>query len=32
MFVANFAQLFLDDGKDARFFREDVAQIFDRLD
>ena len=32
MFVANFAQLFLDDLEDARFFRENVAQILDRLD
>ena len=32
IFVANLAQLFLDDGENARFFRQDVAQIFDRLD
>ena len=30
--VADFAQLFLDDLEDARFLREDVAQILDRLD
>src|SRR3954462_308340 len=32
MLVANLAQLFLDDLEDARFLRENVAQIFDRLD
>src|SRR3954468_18595380 len=31
MFVANIAQLFLDDRENALFFREDVAQIVDRL-
>ena len=32
MFVADFAQLFLDDGENALLFRQNVAQIFDRLD
>ena len=32
MLVANLAQLFLDDLENARFFREDVAQVLDRLE
>ena len=32
VFVPDLAQLLLDDLKDARLFREDVAQVFDRLD
>ena len=32
VFVANLAQLFLDDGENARFFRENIEQILDRLD
>ena len=32
MFVADFAQLFLNDGENARFFRQNIAQIFDRVD
>ncbi len=32
VFLANLAQLFLDDGEDALLFREDVAQVLDRLD
>ena len=31
-FSLNLAQLLLDDLEDARFFREDVAQVLDRLD
>ena len=31
-FGLDFAQLFFDDLENARFFREDVAQVFDRLD
>ena len=30
--IANLAQLLFDDGKDALLFRENVAQIFDRVD
>src|SRR5437899_2997597 len=30
--IANFAQLLFDDRKDALLFRENVAQIFDRVD
>ena len=30
--VADFAQLFLDDGEDALLFGKNVAQILDRLD
>src|SRR5262249_38344615 len=30
--VADFAQLFLDDGEDALLFSENVAQIIDRFD
>jgi hypothetical protein len=32
MFVANFAQFFFDDGEDALLFRENVAQVLDRVD
>ena len=32
VFVANLAQLLLDDREDARFLREDVAQVLDRFD
>src|SRR5436305_102353 len=32
IFVAKLAQLFLDDGEDALFLGQDVAQIFDRLE
>ena len=32
VFLLNLAQLFLDDLENTRFFRQDVAQIFDRLD
>ena len=31
MFVANFAQLPLNDGENARLLREDVAQVLDRI-
>src|SRR3954470_24135078 len=30
--IANFAHLLFDDREDARLFRKNVAQIFDRLD
>ena len=32
VFVADFAQLFLDDLEDARFFRENVSQVFDGIE
>src|SRR5215471_13861678 len=32
IFIANLAQFFFDDGENALFFREDVAQILDRIE